>query len=359
MKIYFHLNLQYLFLFISFILFDYITENNFFQEKSYKYFINPSIQISLIILFFFELIISKNENKSSKRKRAIIFEKEKNMFPKYKIITLIICDNIFNYISSYTINKKVVDKYAYFFDIIFVFIIDVFIFKKEMHNHHFLSTILNIISCVVYIILFSKEICKLFISIYILINCYSFYFSLILIKYLNTKYFVNIYLLGSFFGIVRLIARYFERYYFKIDTSEIIFAEWYMVILYCIVKFIWNYLYFLIVYKLDSPHIVIFQFIVISLKIIDVRKNITLLFTTLVSIISGLIYTEILELNFCKLNVNTKVRIDDRAKIETQTIFKEMNILNDFLNDSDLNISENPLYNDMNKEQNDNNETKK
>ena len=137
MKIYFHLNLQYLFLFISFILFDYITENNFFQEKSYKYFINPSIQMSLIILFFFELIISKNENKSSKRKRAIIFEKEKNMFPKYKIITLIICDNIFNYISSYTINKKVVDKYAYFFDIIFVFIIDVFIFKKEMHNHHF------------------------------------------------------------------------------------------------------------------------------------------------------------------------------------------------------------------------------
>jgi hypothetical protein len=158
---------------------------------------------------------------------------------------------------------------------------------------------------------------------------------------------------------VRLIVRILEKYYFKSYTSEIILGEWYIVILYYVIKFIWNYLYFLIVYKLDSPHIVIFQFIVISLKIIDVRKNITLLFTTLVSIISGLIYTEILELNFCKLNVNTKVRIDDRAKIETQTIFKEMNILNDFLNDSDLNISENPLYNDMNKEENDNNETKK
>ena len=334
MKISIHLNFQYIILFVSFIILDFISENNFFREKSYKYYFNPSIQISLIILSIIEWEKSALENKSLKKETVLRFEKEQEFFPMKKIVTLIICDNIFNYVSSYLINKKVVGTYAYFFDIIFVFIIDILIFKKEMHNHHFLSTILNIISCIIYIYYFSKEILKLFVVIYIILNCYTFYFSLILIKYLNTKYFVNIYFLGSLFGLVRLFVRIIEREVLKINTSNIVFAEWYYVISYCIVKFLWNYLYFIIVYKLDSPHIVIFQFIVISHKSIELRNNIIIILTSLISILSGLIYTEILELNFCKLSANTKIRIDKRAKFETDTIFKEFNIID--LNENNI-----------------------
>ena len=85
--------------------------------------------------------------------------------------------------------------------ILFLFLLKLFFFQKNFYSHHFISIII-VILLIIFIRLNSKI--KVYYIILIL-KFYSFSFNLLLIKYINTKYFVNIYLLGSIIGLSTVI----------------------------------------------------------------------------------------------------------------------------------------------------------
>ena len=86
-------------------------------------------------------------------------------------------------------------------------LIEIIIFKKEFYSH-------QIISFIIFIILYFYTFYQQFKLFYILdiLQYYSYSLSLNLIKYINTKYFINIYLLASIHGITVLIALLIQNY---------------------------------------------------------------------------------------------------------------------------------------------------
>ena len=98
---------------------------------------------------------------------------------------------------------------------------------------------------------FQLEKCDIiyYIIIYVLKGyCYSL--NLLLIKYINEIYFINIYILGGINGLFELI---FEMIYYIIKTPEIILfdQQYYYIILMVIIYIIFNYLFYFIVNKYE------------------------------------------------------------------------------------------------------------
>ena len=93
-----------------------------------------------------------------------------------------------------------------------------------------------------------------------------------------------------------------------------------------IVVLIQVFLYFIIVLKLGVIHAFIIDslsnFILLSF---DLSKNIIEIIIIGLSIISCLIYLEIMELNFCDLNHNIKKKIGKRAMKEIKNKIEQFN----------------------------------
>ena len=70
-------------------------------------------------------------------------------------------------------------------------------------------------------------------------------FSILLIKYINTIYFTNIYLLGNLIGLFSFL---FQFFFYKINEFKIEY------IVYLIICFILDILFYYIVLKLDAIH---------------------------------------------------------------------------------------------------------
>ena len=93
-------------------------------------------------------------------------------------------------------------------DIIFILLyilLEKIIFNKYFYSHQMIS--INII-CIILIYYHILNIIQSKFNLsYILfiLSKYSYTFILVLIKYLNTNFFINIYLLGSIFGFFGLI----------------------------------------------------------------------------------------------------------------------------------------------------------
>ena len=269
----------------------------------------------LIVLFYF--IEKKNESIMNINQKEIImkFIKEKDNFPKFTITILIISYNILNLISSITVYSKI-GNLGYFFNIIFVFIIDGIFFKNKIHSHHLLSIILNLIACFIYIYINWSKFSNIFIWIIIFLNCYSFNFSICLTKYINTKYFINIFLLGSLPGLIRFIYLIIKKKY----TNDFpLFG-----ILYFFLRLSYYFFFYLIIFKFNAQHIVILIQIMTGLLQIKQTQHYNLLIISIIiSLISGLIYIEILVLNFCNLSENVKKNIEQRGLRETYLISKK------------------------------------
>ena len=195
----FNFNENFIYILISLILniIQNFSETQF--QKNIEYFLSLIYyisDISLIIFYFIEKYSSKISNQ----------EKDINSFQRNlcnsTIIILIICILIFNsiheYISflSYTNQKE-----EFIFLFLFYILFERFIFKNYFYSHHMVSA--DII-CILFIYYFILNIIqsKLNLSyILFILSRYSLSFSLLLIKYINTIYFINIYLLGSILGI--------------------------------------------------------------------------------------------------------------------------------------------------------------
>ena len=260
--------------------------------------------LSLLFLFFFylwEKNLSKKDNK----------EEKSNINNNYLIKRIILIISylmfyiIYNYISKFTINKlSVIEHYNVVF--LLLVLIELIFFKKYIYSHHIISIIIT------FIILIYYRRMKDFKSTYFFIlqyycNCFCF----LLIKYISTKYFINIYLLGSLIGIPGLIQFYRSSFFKDIKENRLI----------CVLLFILfvfhNYIYCLVIFKIGVIVAIIPNSIVSFItEIIKGKLPISEIILIVLFFISCLIYLEILELKFWGLNKNITKNIIERGTDE-------------------------------------------
>ena len=214
-------------------------------------FIYYICEICLIIFYVIEKYLSKNEEYEFKEKNQII----------KKVMILIICNLIFNFICIYpikvNINLNIVERYIIM--IMFLILIEKFCFTNNyFYSHQILSIIIIIILFIYYLIYNIKESKFKIFHLLIFVKYYSNSFKYLLIKYINMKYFINIYLLCSIYGIFELIQYYIQSqpYLPHFNQYNIIY-----IILLFIILMINTYLEYKIILELGSIHRLMSDFI--------------------------------------------------------------------------------------------------
>ncbi len=307
MLIILNINKDYLyflfFLIINFILNLIQTKYIDFYKRNFNFMLGLS-QLCLIIFYFWEKYFTTemkkkfNQMEENKNKITIIF----------LIAFTIIFFVIYNYIHlNFKTNLNILERYITIS--LLLILIDLIFFKKHFYSHHIISIIINLF-LIIYFIITKKK--YLLTDIFFIIKYYSYSFSFFLIKYINTIFFIDIFLLGSLSGITFLVQYFIHNpsgIYIIINQNNFFY-----VIMFFTVLLIQAFLYFIIVLKLGVIHGFIIDslsnFILLSF---DLSKNILEIIIIGLSIISCLIYLEIMELNFCDLNHNIKKNIGKRA----------------------------------------------
>ena len=217
---------------------------------------------------------------------------------------------IYNYISKFTIDElSVIEHYNVVF-LLLVFIEFIF-FKKYIYSHHIISIIIPFIILIYYRWMKDFKITYL----YFILQCYCNCFCFLLIKYISTKYFINIYLLGSLIGIPGLIQFYKSSFFKDIKENRLI----------CVLLFILfvfhNYIYCVVIFKIGVivaiiPNSIVSFITQIITEIIKGKPSISEIILIVLFFISCLIYLEILELKFWGLNKNITKNIIERGTDE-------------------------------------------
>ena len=301
----------------------------FFSDYSEK-IISKNIVESLdhfskIFLIMFYLI----EKKLSKRYN------EKITIPKFLLILLlcsIISSMIYNYMRIFFPSSNEEESYQIIIltQLLFFYILDSLIFRKEIYEHQKLSILITFF-LIIFNFYINKELFFLK-AIIIIIFSYISSYSLLLVKYINQNYFINIYVLASMNG---LIDSFFTLY--QLINQNIIFEYInigiiILIILNLLINLSVYYEFYKIIIKLGPIHAFMsgaigYSLMNIILEFQNYRKLYKII-RMLLLILSVLIYLEILELNFCELNHNLKKRIIQRNNKEIQNI-----ILNNSMDD--------------------------
>ena len=317
MLIILNINKDYLyllfFLIINFIL-NLIQKKYDFYKRNLNFIFGLS-QLCLIIFYFWEKYLTKemkkkfNQMKKNKTQKTIIF----------LIVFSIIFFVIYNYIEfNFKSNLTILESYITIS--LLLILIDLIFFKKHFYSHHIISIHLNIF-LIIYFIITKKKYGLT--DIFFIIKYYSYSFSFFLIKYINTIYYINIFLLGSLSGMSFLVQYFIHNgIYIIINQNNLLY-----VMIFFIVVLIQVFLYFMIVLKLGVIHAFIIDslsnFILLSFDLSKI--NIIEIIIIGLSIISCLIYLEIMELNFCGLNHNIKKIIGNRAIKEIKDELEQFN----------------------------------
>ena len=135
---------------------------------------------------------------------------------------------------------------------------------------------------------------------------------------MNNEYFINIYLFGFFSGLIKIIFYFIDsshKQYINEIKNQILF----LIFNYLIYVF-HHFFKYKIIFKFEPIHSFLCIFIgEFFIPIIRLNFTSKLLYYGL-SIISGLIYLEIIELNFLGLNINLKKNIIERGIKENNDI---------------------------------------
>ena len=293
---------KYILYFIPISLIQIIFEHTSLIKNDINYQIIKSFSmISMIIIYIFEQFLNKSK-----------LEKDKYYDLKNYIhhIILILSSIIFYICYLYLFNFCGIDyEWKNIFIIISIILIDMKLIKKIIYSHHYLSLIFNFISLI--LIICSNLKIKLDLFNNILIGyCYSFH--ILILEYINLKYFISIYLLGSINGLSELIFYLIKLYY---SQSHINFEILIFKIIY--------YIIYVILQKLGGVHSLLIYYTIYFLL-----SNFFIYFTLLYNIIyiftiiSGLIYLEIIEINCCGLNKNLKKNIEIRSNEEVNIMLE-------------------------------------
>ena len=315
MFIKFHINREffYFLLFISIALMD---KGVFaFMSKSQLIIdiINNFSMCCLIIFYFYQILYSREKNTKNK---TII---------SYNIILLIACCILFdlNHLWLLKFNKKNQSLKEIFFVVIFL-LIDIIVFNKNIYSHHILSNMIMIIISLIMYIFYSKHLLNFIISFYfIILESYCYSFQYLIIYYLNSHYFINVFLMGSIIGTSELI---YNIIVFFVNQDKIKTINNFPFLMFIfIIKFFYHFLFFLIVYKISPIHAflcysissMIFNFIFENRQIFYILLGFFL-------ILSIMIYLEIIEIQCFGLNKNIKNKIIERSNKEAIILLKDL-----------------------------------
>ena len=163
-------------------------------------------KILLIIFYFYQIIRYRKENKELLNKNKM--NQRKIIFILLSIIYYI----IYLFLENNYLNILYEDIHL---DNLSILLVDLIFFKKQIYSHHILSIILTIISFSILFITYDLYKSLNIFFIFILKN-YCESFSILLIKYINTIYFTNIYLLGNLIGLFSFL---FQFFFYKINDS--------------------------------------------------------------------------------------------------------------------------------------------
>ena len=289
------------------------------------------------------------------------------------IIILILLAIIQSYLDTIFINNNnnnnLIEQFLY--ALFFIPLFSKFILKQEIYKHQYLSLIISIL-CIIFIdipIFFIFEQNDIIPNIinFIIIICFSL--SCVLIKYVFNTFFISPYklclLLGIIFIPINLIGyiiysliKYNDLSYFKdcFDFSKV--ENKTIAIIYIIIYILFNsaytiFIFIVIFYFSPLLYLVsdtIFYFIYYIIDVIEYGKlknnGIVYPIVFFIMFLSSLVYNEIIILNFCGLNKNTKIFVEHRQieeSLELSQIHK--NITLDVLkNNDDDNVSINSDY---------------
>ena len=164
---------------------------------------------------------------------------------EYLLIFLCIFVEIITFKIEFTVKKYDIDELNLLFKIIFFLYIERIIFKNPIYSHHLLSIIICLLLLIFVLIQYSLS---LLIILYILLGEYCYAFFFLLLKYINTTYFINIYLLASIIGILNICIQLPSF----IKSSDVTFQSIYL--FYILISIIYYYCHFTIIKNLGPIH---------------------------------------------------------------------------------------------------------
>ena len=252
---------------------------------------------------------------------------------------------VYNMSIAYGVKHPQLEKRVYF--LLFITLINVFIFKKQIYKHQKLALIITLIGIIPiytsFFVYLDTKIYKVHFDIILFTGslCYSIY--LVFIKYLTTNKQMSVFLLLLYqgilctvytlviFSVISLAAKgdftYITNIFNCNETNYICVSKLYIkIIFYFILNTVLQALIFLVVY-IFSPELFaisdIFSplFSFIAQWIQEKEKNGIKIFLYvlgyLIIALGAFIYNEIIVCNFCGLNQNTWKAIDQKAYEDT------------------------------------------
>ena len=264
---------------------------------------------------------------------------DKNFHYKLKIISILLftylTEEIYFIIDNSHLFDREIIPYRNFFTFVSIFIFNHLLKKSKIYRHQKIAIIITMVLSFVSIIFF------LYYTEVFSINKYLRYISLFLIlgleyvleKYLIERFYMNIYLIlgirslfGTIvFGIIRFILQFKTLY--MTDISGVSFVQKSFYIFFILVA---EYLKLVILFHFTPFHIycatqladliysLYYTFerhIIYDLDMVSEFFIYQIIFA-LISLVLILIFIEVLILNFCGLNINTKKYINERSDLE-------------------------------------------
>ena len=286
-------------------------------------------KIFLIVFYLIEKILSKKDNEEKKYISKFLF-----IFLIFTIILSIIY-NYFRIFFPYNIEESY--EIIVLNQLLFFYIFYSLFFEKQLYKHQILSIVITFFLIIVEFYI-NKELLFLK-AIIIIIFSYVSSYSLILVKYINQKYFISIYILGnmnglidSIFSLYQLINQLNENIFFKNINLGIIL----LILLNLLINLFLYYVFYHIIMKYGPIHpfmsgLIGYSLLNIIKEIFNFTYSYKIIFL-LIAILSALIYLEILELNFCKMNYELKTKIIQRNNEEIENIILNNKVFRNTLN---------------------------
>ena len=278
--------------------------------------INNFSMCCLIIFYFYQILYSREKNTKNK---TII---------SYNIILLIACCILFdlNHLRLLKFNQNNKSLKEIFFVVIFL-LIDIIVFNKNIYSHHILSNMIMIIISLIMYIFYSKHLLNFIISFYfIILESYCYSFQYLIIYYLNSHYFINVFLMGSIIGTSELI--YNIIVFVTQDEKKIIYTFPFLMFIF-IIKFFYHFLFFLIVYKISPIHAFLcYSISSMMFNFIFEKREIFYISLGFFLILSIMIYLEIIEIQCFGLIKNIKNKIIERSNKEAIILLKDLRVNN-------------------------------
>ena len=369
---YFLIPLSYpIFFFISSILDETIAENNVFKNPELIITIIYDVSIILAGLFYFisyfrpkKNVKKESNNNEEKSNTDITYIYNENLPTKYKayksILLILLLAFMYSIDDLYWIffgeNRVFEERLFYLF---FIPLFSKVILKENIHKNHYFSLLISIIGIIFLII----PVCLVFQTEDILPNILNFVkgiiypLFLVIIKYLVEKYYLSTLKICLLIGIISLIINLigytiyslikddfsFFTDCFNFSTENKLEITIYFILYFIFATFTQLTLYLSLFYF--SPTLIMVTSIISPLlkwiydsatKGEELTELILNSIGYLILLFSSLIYNELIILNCCDLNKNTKKFVNKRLYEELEDIKKSEEIYLPGADDSSL-----------------------